>query len=102
MASGILVPRPGIKLTSLALQGKFLTTGPPGESLTWSHFENHWKMLQSVCAMLPSARPIITELDVGTVTGINVGGHPDSLPGLCVYLWKALPRAFDRVRWVLF
>ena len=32
-ACGILVPRPGIKPTSPALQGRFLTTGPPPEYL---------------------------------------------------------------------
>ena len=31
-ARGILVPHPGIKLVSPALQGKFLTTGPPRKS----------------------------------------------------------------------
>ena len=31
-ACGILVPRAGIEPTSSALQGGFLTTGPPGES----------------------------------------------------------------------
>ena len=31
-ACGILVPRPGIKHASLALQGTFSTTGPPGKS----------------------------------------------------------------------
>ena len=30
MECGILVPRPGIKLTSLVLQGRFLTTEPAG------------------------------------------------------------------------
>ena len=29
---GVLVPLPGIKPESPALQGKFLTTGPPGKS----------------------------------------------------------------------
>ena len=29
---GILVPRPGTDLTFPALQGRFLTTGPPGKS----------------------------------------------------------------------
>ena len=33
MAHGILVPRPGIKPTSPALEGGFLTLGPPGKSL---------------------------------------------------------------------
>ena len=33
MACGILVPRAGIKLASPALEGGFLTTGPPGKSL---------------------------------------------------------------------
>ena len=31
---GILVPQPGIKPTSPALEGWFYTTGPPGKSLT--------------------------------------------------------------------
>ena len=34
-ACRILVPSPGIKLMSPALQGGFLTTGPPGKSLYW-------------------------------------------------------------------
>ena len=33
VACGILVPQPGIKPTSPALKGRFLTTGPPGKSL---------------------------------------------------------------------
>ena len=33
VACRILVARPGIELASPALQGEFLTTGPPGESL---------------------------------------------------------------------
>ena len=32
-ACGILVPRPGIEPTSPALEGRFLTTGPRGNSL---------------------------------------------------------------------
>ena len=32
-ACGILAPRPGVKLTPPALEGKVLTTGPPGKSL---------------------------------------------------------------------
>ena len=31
IACGILVPRQGIELASPALQGRFLTTGPPGK-----------------------------------------------------------------------
>ena len=31
-AYGILVPQPGIKLESPALEGRFLATGPPGKS----------------------------------------------------------------------
>ena len=34
-ACGILVSRPGMEPTSPALQGRFLTTGPPGKSLKW-------------------------------------------------------------------
>ena len=33
VAYGILVPGTGIEPTSLALEGRFLTTGPPGRSL---------------------------------------------------------------------
>ena len=33
LACGILVPQPGIEFTCSALEGKFLTTGPPGKSL---------------------------------------------------------------------
>ena len=33
VACGIIVPQPGIKPRSPALQGRFLTTGPPGRSL---------------------------------------------------------------------
>ena len=33
-AYGILVPRPGIKPTSSASQGRFLTIGPPGKALS--------------------------------------------------------------------
>jgi len=32
VACGILVPQPGIEPVSLVLQGRFLTTGPPGKS----------------------------------------------------------------------
>ena len=32
-ACGILVPRPRIKPTSPALEGRFFSTGPPGKSL---------------------------------------------------------------------
>ena len=45
MAHGILVPWPGIEPVSPALQGRFLTTGPPGKSLTWrilSYLANMW------------------------------------------------------------
>ena len=35
MACGILVPQPGIKPTSPALQGRFLTAEPLGKSLGW-------------------------------------------------------------------
>ena len=34
-ACGILAPQPGIKPTPPALEGKVLTTGPPGKSLTF-------------------------------------------------------------------
>ena len=37
-ACGILVPRPGIEPASPALEGGFLTTGPPGKSPMFSNF----------------------------------------------------------------
>ena len=35
---GILVPQPGTEPASPALQGRFLTTGPPGKSLTFTFY----------------------------------------------------------------
>ena len=37
-ACGILVPQPGIEPVSPALQGGYLTTGPPGKSLKANFF----------------------------------------------------------------
>ena len=34
VAFGTLVPQPGIEPTASALKGRFLTSGPPGNSLT--------------------------------------------------------------------
>ena len=39
VACGILVPRPGIEPAFLALEGVFLTTGPPGKSPSCLLFE---------------------------------------------------------------
>ena len=36
VACGILVPQPGTKPVSPALEGGFLTTGPPGMSHSWT------------------------------------------------------------------
>ena len=41
-ACGILVPRPGIEPMSPALEGRFLTTGPPGKSL---QIPSYWAKL---------------------------------------------------------
>ena len=38
MACGILFPRPGVNPASPALEGGFLTTGPPGKSCLCSFF----------------------------------------------------------------
>ena len=38
-ACGILAPQPGIKPTPPALEGKVLTTGPPGKSQTFLIFD---------------------------------------------------------------
>ena len=44
-ACGVLVPGPGIKAASPALQGGFLTTGPPGKSLLWRLKHPHCRVL---------------------------------------------------------
>ena len=38
---GVLAPQPGIKPTPPALEGKVLTTGPPGKSLERSILESY-------------------------------------------------------------
>ena len=45
MACGVLVPRVGIELTSPALQGGFLTTGPLGKSLGFCISDKFLQML---------------------------------------------------------
>ena len=52
MACGILVPRPGITPTSPALQGGFLTPGPPASPhiLVVSNF---WRMPEALGSWLP-------------------------------------------------
>ena len=46
MAGGILVPRLGIKPMSPALEGRFLTTGPPGTSFNYcSFFFFKWRII---------------------------------------------------------
>ena len=37
-ACGILIPQPGIKSKSLLLEGRFLTTGPPGKLPPPNHY----------------------------------------------------------------
>ena len=41
-ACGILIPWPGIKLMSPALEGRFLTSGPPGKSPGPFFFKSAW------------------------------------------------------------
>ena len=43
-ACGILVPRPGIKPESPALEGRFFTTRPPGKSLMVPSSRNLWQV----------------------------------------------------------
>ena len=40
-AYGVLVPWPGINAESPALEGRFLTTGPPGKSLAIRNLLSH-------------------------------------------------------------
>ena len=51
-ACRILAPSPGIKSTSPALQGRFLTTEPPGKSLDLSSiFIHSWVISSSLMAL---------------------------------------------------
>ena len=43
-AYGLLVPRPGMKPVSPAVEGKFLTTGPPGKSQEMIFFKEPWNL----------------------------------------------------------
>ena len=43
-ACGILVPRPGIEPAFPALEGGFLTTGPPGKSLLFVFLKNFYPL----------------------------------------------------------
>ena len=46
VACGILVPRPGIKPTSPALEGGLLTTGPLGKSLVYDFMKYLFSALE--------------------------------------------------------
>ena len=69
MACGILVPGPGTKAASPALQSVFLTTGPPEKSLLWLLKHPHCLVLyhthqgeikvgigRSICLLVQQAR----------------------------------------------
>ena len=62
MECGILVPQSGIEPTSLALEGRFLTTGPRGKSHYW-HFEVHLSKL-TLCTPARPHRHIQVKLPI--------------------------------------
>ena len=47
MSCGVLVPQPGIKLTSPALEGRFLPTGPPYSLIVSSYYYSCWRVFIS-------------------------------------------------------
>ena len=55
---GILVPQPGIKSASPALEGRFFTTGPPGKSLV-SYFRFILFMVQNYCIYISYLTPYL-------------------------------------------
>ena len=63
---GILAPQPGIESAPPALEGKVLTTGPPGKSLTMAIFNNHLikflKIKQLACKQVPAGTPLSLEM----------------------------------------
>ena len=61
-ACGILVPQPGMEPVSSALQGRFLTTGPPrkSQSLDLSVLFERWSLQsqKNSSVLLPSSNPL--------------------------------------------
>ena len=93
------LPGPGIKLVSLALQGRFLTTGPPGKPLTFilgfkifSHFPRKMSRIDRKLSYLwPSFRHVKNTIQATTFSPVLhlflVSYHP-IVPLLFIFLSK--------------
>ena len=64
-ACGILAPRPEIKPTSPALEGRFFTSGPPGKSHTSLFIDLCWSNLALI---LPIVGGLLTQCHFGYST----------------------------------
>ena len=87
VAFRILVARPGIELASPALQGEFLTTGPPGESLPQVlKLRRIWRGWQTQAIYSEACGSRILP---GPLISLWLGHCDVSWCGLCE--WKMLP-----------
>ena len=66
-ACGILAPRPGIEPAPPALEGKVLTTGPPGKSLIFLFIQNIYHQITS-CYGLNCVCPTSPNTNVEALT----------------------------------
>ena len=70
-ACGILVPRPGLKLASSALEGGFLTTGSPGKSSFHLKYIVSWVITETAA---DSKRTGSVMTDPGSGTSLPLAG----------------------------
>ena len=78
---GILAPWPGIEPTPLALEGKVLTTGPPGKPLDWTLECGRWTGQASSRGLVgPSGDAPLAPFRHGSGTSLWVlQGPPDAI-----------------------
>ena len=92
-AHGILVPRPGIEPLSPALEGRFLTTGPPGKPPGESLSQYNW------CPYIKGKFAPANAEDLGSIPGSGrCPGGGRSNPLQCCSLENPMDRGAWRAR----